>query len=84
MLLLIRHQLGDEFRQRLVDDLFLIIGQRLVDLFQQIQIGHQLGGSFGQRVIGPIYFRTDNISILFIKFWICHVCLTRSVARFGA
>ncbi|MBQ4398834.1 MAG: hypothetical protein II829_04515 [Bacteroidales bacterium] len=29
---LIRHQLGDEFRQRLVDDLLLIIGQRVVGL----------------------------------------------------
>ena len=26
---------ADEFRQRLVDDLFLIIGQRLVDLIQE-------------------------------------------------
>ena len=32
---LIRHQLADEFRQRLVDDLFLIIGQRLVDLIHE-------------------------------------------------
>lgn len=31
----IRHQLGDEFRQRLVDDLFLIIGQQLVDLIHE-------------------------------------------------
>jgi len=29
---LIRHQLGDEFRQRLIDDLFLVIGQRVVGL----------------------------------------------------
>ena len=39
----IRQQVADEFRQRLVDDLFLIIGQRLVDLFHQILICHQLG-----------------------------------------
>ena len=32
---LIRHQPGDEFRQRLVDDLFLVIGQRLVDLIHE-------------------------------------------------
>ena len=35
---LIRHQLGDEFRQRLVDDLFLVIGQQLADLIQDFQL----------------------------------------------
>jgi hypothetical protein len=33
LLHLIRHQPGDEFRQRLVDDLLLIIGQRVVCFF---------------------------------------------------
>ena len=38
LLLLNRHQLGNEFRQRLVDDLLLIIGQQLVDHIQDFQL----------------------------------------------
>ena len=39
---LFRHQLGDEFRQRLVDDLFLVIGQQLADLIQDFQLVNKL------------------------------------------
>ena len=35
---LIRHPPSDEFRQRVFDDLFLVIGQQLVDLIHDFQL----------------------------------------------
>ncbi|MBQ1697609.1 MAG: hypothetical protein II075_06970, partial [Bacteroidales bacterium] len=41
---IIRHQLGDEFRQRFVDDLTTDEkGQQVADLFKNNEKGHQLG-----------------------------------------
>ena len=35
------------------------------------------------RIIRETYFRSNNPSILFVKFWICHVCLTFGMTRLG-
>lgn len=65
-----RHQLGDEFRQRVVDELQLFHYKRLYSSYPP----------HFYTMCTIRFLRNNNSPILFIKFWICHVCLIYRVS----